>query len=78
MKALVEVVALFDRLPSTEALTVQIFPLENMAADRFVAIVEELFEQGRDLAVLPGIEIPAMPEGCVGRVLTERVRPDRR
>ena len=73
VKALVEVVALFDRLPSTEALTVQIFPLENMSAERFVTIVEDLFEQGRDLAVLPGIEIPALPEGALGASLTERV-----
>ena len=73
VKALVEVVSLFDRLPSTDALTVQIFPLENMAADRFVAIVEELFEQGRDLAVLPGLDIPAMPMGALGASLTERV-----
>ncbi|MFB0987340.1 MAG: secretin N-terminal domain-containing protein, partial [Phycisphaerales bacterium] len=73
VKALVEVVSLFDRLPSTDALTVQIFPLENMAADRFVAIVEELFEQGRDLAVLPGLDIPAMPAGALGASLTERV-----
>jgi type II secretion system protein D len=73
VKALVEVVSLFDRLPSTEALTVQIFPLENMAADRFVSIVKDLFEQGRNLAVLPGLEIPAMPEGALGASLTERV-----
>jgi len=73
VKALVEVVSLFDRLPSTDALTVQIFPLENMAADRFVAIVEQLFEQGRDLAVLPGLDIPAMPAGALGASLTERV-----
>ena len=73
VKALLEVVSIFDRLPSTEALTVQIFPLENMAADRFVSIVEDLFEQGRELAMLPGLEIAAMPEGALGASLTERI-----
>ena len=71
-RALVEVARLFDRLPTTEALTVQIFPLENMAADRFVALVDELFEQGRDLAVLPGSDIPALPEGAIGESLADR------
>ncbi|MCP4496015.1 MAG: hypothetical protein GY825_04450 [Phycisphaeraceae bacterium] len=71
-RALVEVARLFDRLPTTEALTVQIFPLENMAADRFVGVVEDLFEQGRDLAVLPGSDIPALPEGAIGASLTGR------
>jgi type II secretion system protein D len=71
-RALVEVARLFDRLPTTEALTVQIFPLENMAADRFVGVVEDLFEQGRDLAVLPGSDIPAIPEGAIGASLTGR------
>ena len=34
------------------AVTVQIFPLENIAAARFVDIVEDVFDQGRDIATL--------------------------
>ena len=72
-RALAEVVRLFDRLPSTEAVTVQIFPLENMAADRFVAIVEDIFRQGERIAVQPGSNVPALPEGMLGAALLEEV-----
>ncbi len=72
-RALEEVARLFDRLPTTDAITVQIFPLENIAAERFADIVQELFEQGRDLASLPGLDVPAMPQGALGPALLERI-----
>ncbi|MFP6752184.1 MAG: CoA-transferase, partial [Pirellulaceae bacterium] len=72
-KALVEVVRLFDRLPATEAVTVQIFPLENMPADRFAAIIEDLFSRGKELASLPGLDITAVPAGSVGPALLEEI-----
>lgn len=71
--ALEQVARLFDRLPTTESLTVQLFPLDNIAAERFVDIVEQVFEQGRDLATLTGLDVPAMPEGALGPALLEEV-----
>lgn len=72
-RALVEVVRLLDRLPTTEAVTIQIFPLENMSAERFVAIVEELFNEGDRLAIQPGSGLAGMPEGMLGSALLEEV-----
>ena len=71
--ALVEVVKLFDRLPTTEAVTVQIFPLENMAASRFVSVINDLFARGRDLATIDGTDVAGMPEGIVGPALLEEI-----
>ena len=71
--AVTEVIALFDRLPVTEAVTVQLFPLNNIAADQFVRIVNELFEQGKALGMIPGAEIQGVPGGMVGRALLDEI-----
>lgn len=71
--ALERVVKLFDRLPETDALTVQMFPLDNIAAERFVDIVERIFEQGRDVATLTGLDVPAVPRGALGPALLEDI-----
>ena len=44
-----------------------------MAADRFVAIVEDIFRQGERIAVQPGSNVPALPEGMLGAALLEEV-----
>ena len=71
--ALEEVAKIFDRLPETDALTVQMFPLDNISAERFVDIVERIFDQGRELASLNGIDVPAVPRGVLGPALLEEV-----
>ena len=71
--ALEQVAMIFDRLPETDALTVQMFPLDNISAERFVDIVERIFAQGRDLASLNGIDVPAVPRGMLGPALLEEV-----
>ena len=72
-KALEQVARLLDRVPATEAVTVQLFPLDNIAAERFVDIVEQIFDQGRELATLPGLDLPGLPEGSLGPALLEEV-----
>lgn len=72
-RALVEIVRLFDHLPMTEAVTIQLFPLENMAASRFVTLVNQLFARGRSLATIDGTNVPGMPEGIVGPALLEKI-----
>ena len=72
-KALEQVARLLDRVPSTEAITLQMFPLDNIAAERFVDIVEQIFSQGRELATLPGLDVAGLPEGSLGPALLEDV-----
>ncbi|MCH2160695.1 MAG: hypothetical protein MK085_02355 [Phycisphaerales bacterium] len=71
--ALVEVVKLFDRLPASEAVTMRIFPLENMAAERFVSVVEDLFSRGTEIARVPGLDIETLPDGNIGPALLQEV-----
>lgn len=66
-------VALLDQLPLTDAVTVQIFPLENIAATEFARIVRELYVQGKQLGTIPGLNIRAVPVGTVGKALLEEV-----
>ncbi|NNM24460.1 MAG: hypothetical protein HKO59_00500, partial [Phycisphaerales bacterium] len=70
---LLEVVAMFDELPITDAVTVQLFPLENIAAADFVRIVRELFDQGKELGSVPGTTREAVPGGMVGRALLDEI-----
>ena len=71
--AIEEVIAMLDRLPISDAVTVQIFTLENIAADQFIRIVNELFDRGEALGTVPGTDRPAMPAGMVGGALLDRV-----
>ncbi|HMN96285.1 MAG TPA: secretin N-terminal domain-containing protein [Phycisphaerales bacterium] len=76
VEALEELIRTFDTLPLTEAVTVQIFPLENIAAEQFARIVRDLFQQGKALATRPGGRLPsgvAVPAGTVGRALQESI-----
>ncbi|MCI0344985.1 MAG: hypothetical protein L0221_05990, partial [Chloroflexi bacterium] len=41
--ALAQIVAMFDQVPVTDAVTVQLFPLTNIAAEQFARIVRDLF-----------------------------------
>ncbi len=73
VKALADVVTLFDALPITDAVTVQLFPLENIAADQFARIVNELFTQGKRLGQVPGTDLRGIPAGMVGKALLDEV-----
>ncbi len=70
---LVGVVKMFDRVPITDAVTVQLFPLTNIAADQFARIVNELFSQGKALGDVAGTDLKGIPGGTVGRALLEQV-----
>jgi len=71
--AIAEVIELLDQLPITDAVTVQIFPLQNIAASQFARIVKDLFTQGKSLARMPGTELTGMPESNAGRALLDEV-----
>ncbi len=71
--ALAEVVAIFDELPITDAVTVQLLPLSNIAADDFARIVRELFVQGKQLGRIPGADLQGVPAGRIGKALLDEV-----
>ncbi len=69
VEALARIVAMFDELPITDSVTVQLYPLANIAAAQFARIVNDLFEQGKALGAVPGTDLAGVPEGGVGRAL---------
>ncbi|MCZ6850687.1 MAG: hypothetical protein O7F17_03510, partial [Planctomycetota bacterium] len=71
--ALAEIVELFDQLPITDAVTVQLFPLQNIAADQFARIVGDMFAQGKKLGGVPGSQVRGVPGGMVGRALLDEI-----
>ncbi|MFO0827956.1 MAG: secretin N-terminal domain-containing protein [Phycisphaerales bacterium] len=71
--ALEEVVKSLDTLPVTDAVTVRIFPLENIAAQQFARIVKELFTQGKKLGDAPGGLVKGVPAGTSGRALMAEI-----
>ncbi|MCP3904428.1 MAG: hypothetical protein GY715_12440 [Planctomycetes bacterium] len=73
LDALVELVAMFDTLPIAGAVTVQLFPLENIAAQQFLRITRDLFSQGKELGQIPGSSVQGVPVGMVGKALFEEI-----
>lgn len=71
--AIEELIELFDKLPITDAVTVQMFPLENISADQFARIVRDLFQQGRQLGRIPGTDIMGVPAGMAGKALLDEI-----
>jgi type II secretion system protein D len=71
--ALEEIVKSFDQLPVTDAVVVSIYPLENIAAQQFARIVNELFTQGKKLGEIPGAKIQGIPEGTAGKALQSQI-----
>ena len=67
--ALTSIVSLLDELPLTDAVTVRILPLNNMAAGDFSRIVQDLFSQGKRLGSVPGAGLSGIPAGIIGRAL---------
>lgn len=72
-EAIAQVIALLDGLPITDAVTVQIFPLQNIAANQFARIVKDLFAQGKALAKAPGTQVTGVPDSNVGKALLDEV-----
>ena len=66
-------IKLLDRLPVTDAVTVKVLPLENIAAEQFARIMNDLFSKGSDLASIPGTNIVGQPSGIVGKALMDQV-----
>lgn len=73
VEAMEELIALFDQLPITDAATVQLFPLQNIAADQFSRIVREIFAQGKQLGRTVITNVPGVPEGAVGKALLNTI-----
>lgn len=69
LTALEQLINMFDQLPITDAVTVQIFPLQNIAADQFARIVRDLFAQGKQLGKTLITKVPGVPEGAIGAAL---------
>ena len=69
VRAMEEIIALFDKLPVGDAVVVRIFPLENAAAARVRQIVEDLFRRGEALSRLPGTRRQATPTTTTGQAL---------
>ncbi len=72
-RAVADLAAMFDALPITDAVAVQIFPLDNIPAAQFVRIVNDLFQQGKALANVAGTNLRGVPGGVVGRALLEEI-----
>ncbi len=66
-------VSMLDQLPVTTAVSVQLFPLENITASEFARIVKDLFAQGGKLGQVAGTRRQAMPLGIAGQALLEPV-----
>ncbi len=73
VRAMEEVVKLFDHLPVGDAVLVRIFPLENASASRVERIIEELFRKGDALSRLPGTRRQASPSTETGKALRGEV-----
>jgi type II secretion system protein D len=73
VEAMEELIELFDQLPITDAATVQLFPLQNIAAEQFSRIVREIFAQGKQLGRTVITNVPGVPEGAVGKALLNTV-----
>jgi len=69
VRAMEEIIGLFDRLPVGDSVVVRIFPLENAAAGRVRKIIEDLFRRGEALSRLPGTRRMASPTTTTGQAL---------
>ncbi|MCH2135108.1 MAG: hypothetical protein MK101_00840 [Phycisphaerales bacterium] len=66
-------VDLLDSLPVSGAAVIRVMPLENIAAEDFRRIVQDVFDQSDGLSMLPGTDIPARPGGAVGSALLDDI-----
>jgi len=73
VRAVEQLAGLLDQLPSSGSATVRLFPLENIGADDFIRIVNDLYAQGESLGDVPGGMVSGVPTGAVGRALMENM-----
>lgn len=68
-----DLVALLDRLPIGEAISVRLFPLQVASAQRVGAVIRELFAQADRLRTLPGTAVRGEPTTLAGKGLMSPV-----
>jgi len=73
VRALKDVIGLFDTLPVGDAVVVRMFPLENAAASRVKGIIDQLFSQGEALRRVPGTRREGLPTTTTGQALAGEV-----
>ena len=73
VRALKDVIGLFDTLPVGDAVVVRMFPLENAAASRIKGIIDQLFSQGEELRRLPGTRRQGLPTTTTGQALAGEI-----
>ena len=73
VRAVEQLAGLLDRLPSSGAATVRLFPLENIGASEFLRIVRDLYAEGESLGDAPGGLVRGVPSGAVGQALMENM-----
>lgn len=73
VRAVEQLIGMFDRLPITDAAVVRVFPLQNIAADQFARITRDLFTQGKRIGGVPGTNIPGVPAGMIGKALMDEI-----
>lgn len=71
--ALERIVAMFDQLPITDKVTVQIYPLQNIAAEQFARILKDLFTQGKEIGKTAVTKVQGVPDGAVGKALLDEL-----
>ena len=71
--AVAAIVELLDLVPVSGAAVIRVIPLENIAAEDFRRIVQEVFAQSKSLSTLPGTDIQGRPSGIVGPALLDEV-----
>lgn len=75
LKALRAIIEVMDTLPITAGVNVKLIHLENADAASVMEILQDIFEQGKQLAGQPGTPTVgrAEPESEVGRALTRKL-----
>lgn len=74
LRAIEQMITMFDQLPITDAATVRVFPLQNISADQFARITRDLFTQGKRIGGVSGVPgVPGVPGGMVGKALMDEI-----
>ena len=73
LAAMAEIVALLDNVPIAQGVKLQLVHLKNSDANTVMALLKEVFAQGRSLAGKPGTPLAgkAEPESVIGKALTD-------
>ncbi len=73
LRAMEEIVTLFDSVPVSEEVLVRVFPLKDADASDLSQMIQQVFQEGKQLSAGPGGRsrgrTPAVPEGIPGSAL---------